>query len=738
MPSPDLLSRLEVPAGERIYVAKCDLDNFYHRLRMPGWMQPYFALRPVQAADVGLDRPPGTLVYPCCTTLPMGWSHAAFLAQAAHVYTVDSRTSMTPADRITAISDLRVDRPRHGIYLDDTFWLGLECHLPELESLQSEYVRVLEAARLPTKPSKTVLPSCSGVECIGVEIHGVDLTAGVAPAKLAGLVHSTRALIARRKCTGLALSRIVGHWSWAFLCRRPCFSVFSAVYRFIEVAGNRMFTVWPSVSRELALAADLAPLLFSSIGAPWFGKTIATDASTDGQGVCATTADPVDLQHMAIQPLPEPGLPISDECRGVPTGLADSRWTDIVASPWRFHEHINVLELRALTTGLRWAVSSPACRGSRLLAWSDSLVTVYCVRKGRSSSYDLLRRLRRFAAILLAHDVYFYCNWIPTEVNPADGPSRRYKFDSTLGFPGEGPRKTFLLRAATSVSTRRRYTEALILFLTWLEDAGEDPASPRELDECLAEWCHELYILKGGNCRSHAENAYSACIHFLPFLKGQFHVTSLALRGWRRLKPSVSYPPMTLDVAAVVAAHMLFSGRRDLAIATLLAHHCYLRVGELTSIKIRDVADKQDSRLGSAFSGVAIRLPSTKTGQNQWVEVRSSAIQSLLRAEVDRARSKCLFNFGASTYRKHFKSTCASLGLSNNYVPHSLRHGGATHDHLSGVPLEEILRRGRWASTKSARHYIQSGRALLLTTAVPQPVSELGEALVPFLGSFFR
>src|SRR5690349_2648427 len=43
-----------------------------------------------------------------------------------------------------------------------------------------------------------------------------------------------------------------------------------------------------------------------------------------------------------------------------------------------------------------------------------------------------------------------------------------------------------------------------------------------------------------------------------------------------------------------------------------------------------------------------------------------------------------------------FKSTCAALGLSERYVPHSLRHGGATRLHLQGVSIEDILLRGRW------------------------------------------
>ena len=42
---------MEAPANEPFCVAKVDLDNFYHRIRLPEWLQPYFALPPVRAAE---------------------------------------------------------------------------------------------------------------------------------------------------------------------------------------------------------------------------------------------------------------------------------------------------------------------------------------------------------------------------------------------------------------------------------------------------------------------------------------------------------------------------------------------------------------------------------------------------------------------------------------------------------------------------------------------------------------
>lgn len=127
-----------------------------------------------------------------------------------------------------------------------------------------------------------------------------------------------------------------------------------------------------------------------------------------------------------------------------------------------------------------------------------------------------------------------------------------------------------------------------------------------------------------------------------------------------------------------------------------------------------------------------IRLAKTKTGSNQSVEVRSQVVRDLLLLLLDQSQGggdQPLFP-SPSQFRRHFKQACSLLGLSEAYVPHSLRHGGATHDHLRGLSVEDILRLGRWASTKSARHYIQSGRALLLKMEVPQQVAALAEMLL--------
>ena len=84
-----------------------------------------------------------------------------------------------------------------------------------------------------------------------------------------------------------------------------------------------------------------------------------------------------------------------------------------------------LFELRAVSTAVRWSLSFPSSLGRKLLLFSDSLVAIGAFRKGRSSSPLLLRRLRAILSWLLASGLRLLFYWTPSEINPADEPSRR-------------------------------------------------------------------------------------------------------------------------------------------------------------------------------------------------------------------------------------------------------------------------------------------------------------------------
>lgn len=401
LPTPDVTARLSIPPGETLYVAKVDLDNFYHRLLLPEWMQPYFALPGVASELLGLPGP-NRVVYPCCRTLPMGWSHSVYVAQAAHEHWIQTMVGFPVSDRLTATSDSRLDRTRHQVYIDDLLLFGLSKE--EVATHQQKYLTAASAVGLPPKRSKLVLPTSDPVECLGLEVDGKRHTIGLAPSKLALLSQATADLLWRGECTGLELAHLLGKWTWAAMACRPALAVLSSVYTFVQKAGCRLFQLWPTVRRELVTMMDLAPLLLSSLTDEWCSRAVAVDASTTGLGVVST--------RFCTDNFEDYGDPAA--------------WNVVVSSRWRFAtEHINSYELRAVSTAVRWSLSYPSSTGRKLLIFSDSLVAVGSLRKGRSSSPLLLRRLRTISSWLLAGGLRLLLYWIPSELNPADEPSRR-------------------------------------------------------------------------------------------------------------------------------------------------------------------------------------------------------------------------------------------------------------------------------------------------------------------------
>ena len=427
LPTPDILASARIPRNRRIKVAHSDVDNAFHRMRLPEWMQPFFALPALRAADVGAEAQFGadTLVYPLLTRLPMGWSHSPFLCQAVHRHIVLSATRLSADDEISGDSDAVVDRPRWCVYLDDFTLLCPEDCDPD--AIFSEYLRAMARHGLPAKPSKVERPADSA-SSLGLLLDCVEGTIGVAPHKLHALCLETGSVLAQREISGYGLSALLGKWTWAMLVRRPALAVFTAVYRFVDAARWRVFRIWPSVKRELRVAMGLVPLLFADIAAPWAPLIVATDASEFGEGVVARRADPAEAEAEAALARKSPASTLTAVQEGElrEAAVADGDWSEIVSARWRFaDQHINTFELRAMLTAARWLSSRPALLGARVLLLSDSSVAVSAMSKGRSSSYSLLRVLRPFAALCLACGLSVWPRWLPTERNPADAASRR-------------------------------------------------------------------------------------------------------------------------------------------------------------------------------------------------------------------------------------------------------------------------------------------------------------------------
>lgn len=292
------------------------------------------------------------------------------------------------------------------------------------------------------------------------------------------------------------------------------------------------------------------------------------------------------------------------------------------------------------------------------------------------------------------------------------------------------PTDLYLQLSSVKTPTWTRYSSALRDFLLWASLSGiQDPSSFHDFDAILSDYIHAMYRSNPRRgCRSRCSNLLSAILFFFPSIRGSLGLSARALSGWDRLVPSTSPTPFTLNTAMLLAATLFCMGHDRSACAVLLGFDTLARPGELFSLSPSSVALPGDPRLsGSVLPGsAAVFLPQAKTGSLQaiWFShpLGIAALRYLVASPVS---VSSVVGVPIRTFRVQFKAALALCSLNGlGLRPHSLRHGGAVFLYNSGVSVEDISVRGRWASMKSLRRYLQTGRAILVDSALP-PVASL-------------
>ncbi len=298
---------------------------------------------------------------------------------------------------------------------------------------------------------------------------------------------------------------------------------------------------------------------------------------------------------------------------------------------------------------------------------------------------------------------------------------------------------------ALAPASLRAYSSQLHSFLTHtrLSLTALYRARPSYVDDRLARYIQHSY--NSFAPFSYAAHTLHAVVFHRPDLKLRLPQARQCLRGWERVRIFTSHPPLTWEVTVVLALTMAQSGHHAAAVSMLVAFDCYLRVGELTRLRRCDVVMPHDSRMGAAHERrMAVILPTTKTGPNQSVALQSKQVAKVLRrwmrmqAQTGAVDSDRLFPFSPAHLRHLMHDACTAHGLSSSYVPHSLRHGGATADFLRTGSIEHVQFRGRWKSMESSRRYIQQARAMLAAQTVPQHINSMGVQLSSDLAASMR
>ena len=641
---------------------------------------------------------------------------------------------------------------------------------------QSTFQRVLgryQDVDIRTKPSKVHDYASTQVGLGHLLDDNEFRTPPATYAEIAGEVHAMlRCGWARPR----QVERAVGRLTSRMLLLRLTLSVFDAVYAFARKVGDRHARLWPAVAAELEHACALLPLMRADVTRRTAPCLVQCDACNDGDAVVYTESVQLDaLRREALRPRTR--LRDATDRWEVKQALSCGFDTPLepelykVAVRYRYPlgsasraRHINAKELGVVEKAVRWANRRPDLRGRRLIVQTDSAVAAGVVRKGRSSKRALKRIARRVAAACIAERLELVGRWIPTDRNMADQPSRGSLTPGPcLGVPvvrrrgrgqggyaamrvGEakkpGPPEFWgpLLAATVNEQTSTaRYGPAVVEFLRYVQECGEDLFSKDDADYWLAHYIHVEYA-KGpttrGTRKGHCRNAVYGLEHFYPAFK-PLTVSRRCIVGWDRLLPPTPYAPMHLDVALALAAVMCLLGCQGAAVALLVSFDCWLRISEVSGLKARDVVDNR-GQADPAGRGVAVYLETTKTGRRQAVIVESSEVAAILVAWRDAHRAQGLSEeallFPApDQLRKALAQALQGVGLAEgndrglHFSWHSCRHGGASRAFLLNKPMSDILLRGRWKAESSGRHYVQAGRQMLIGSALPPLITRIAQ-----------
>ena len=218
---------------------------------------------------------------------------------------------------------------------------------------------------------------------------------------------------------------------------RPVLSVFEDIFDFVRIVSTVKRVMPWGVRRELRAALDLLPALVFDLTTPYSTVCAATDASDWGGGAVYTalSADEAAWMHShAVSKgwndrvdVPVEDLPAREDLR-CPSQLADfvrtSEWKCSIRHKWRWPDHITLQEGRAHLLQVEWLARQAPRHRCRQPFLIDNQALVGALAKGRSSSRRLNRICRKTAALYIYSSIRPLVIWVPTHLQPADGPSR--------------------------------------------------------------------------------------------------------------------------------------------------------------------------------------------------------------------------------------------------------------------------------------------------------------------------
>ena len=281
-------------------------------------------------------------------------------------------------------------------------------------------------------------------------------------------------------------------------------------------------------------------------------------------------------------------------------------------------------------------------------------------------------------------------------------------------------------------ATAADYQHRVNRLLRWLSQNSLIVGSDEEMDMALVDYMDMEYA--SGAASAAATKLLASLGHFLPRYSrhgmGSLPRAARASKGFQRLVPAMARPPLPwLGVCAMIGAATAM-GFYPLGLFLLLGFALYPRPGELLGICPEQLVPPRPEAGNYAVHWSIHLCPSEwltpgKTGEFDetllldWPELRwVTPLMQMLRA---RTPGVPVWPFDAVELRRQFALAASAAQIEHlKPTPYGLRHGGASHDALTGRrPLSEIKKKGRWRSDQSVRRYEKAAVAMKQLSRLP-------------------
>lgn len=280
----------------------------------------------------------------------------------------------------------------------------------------------------------------------------------------------------------------------------------------------------------------------------------------------------------------------------------------------------------------------------------------------------------------------------------------------------------------------RCYKKALRNFFTWLDEEEIPlPSKFRELDLLVAQFLEHLWMDDAH--LTYAGHTLSAFRRFYPQLRFRLPTAKQYFANWKSSHVCKQAVPMPAEVCMAIAGVAMDVQEFRFAATILVGFLAFMRTGEMVSLQMEDIA------LFVPEGKIILALPSTKTSKKQMesVAITDPFVCSLL-FELQRSSPQgSLAAVTPNIFRAKLAQFCSFLNLAPcGFSAYSIRRGGASFAFASGEPFDQLLLRGRWQSVKTARIYLDTGRASLVHLTLPVECSRLLDSFSSKLRDFCK